>query len=148
MEIYLVRPPGPEEVKALVRMIDSNLRLEGEVARTNGSAPTPGSVLKSAELAGADLTKDEKSRWNVKAARVTARNQKLIEGALLRTLKRAVYTRSRLHMRAHFGLFVFNKYVSLNEEINIPTAEFIDNISDPKTQGSVQQVYVRTTIRG
>jgi len=148
VEIYLVHPPGPEEAKALVRMVDSDLRLEAEVARTTGSAPTPGSVLKSAELAGADLTKDEKSRWIMKAARVTIRNQKMIEGALLRTLKRAVYTRNRLHMRAHFGLFVFDKYVSLNEEIKIPTAVFMDNISDPKTKGSVQQVYVRFTIRG
>lgn len=142
-----MRPPGPKEAKTFVRMVDSDLRLKAEVAHLNGSAPSPGSVLKSAEVAGADLTTEEKSRWKVKAARVTARNQKLIEGALLRTLKRAVYTRSRLHMRAHFGLFVFNKYVSLNDNTEIPTAEFIDNISDPKTKGSMQQVYVRSASR-
>jgi len=142
LEIYLVCPPEARDAKANVRMIDSDLRLKSGALPPSDSTIAPRGLPKSAELAGADLPREEKSKWNVQAVKMIAKNQKLTERALLKALERAVYVRGRIQMRAHFGLFVFSKYVSMNDAREIPTAEFIHNISDQKTKGSLQQVYV------
>lgn len=147
LDVYLARPPEPNEVKAAVRMVESKPSLAAEVLPPTGSATTLGGFLKTAELAGAEIPQEEKLKWNVKAAKVAARNQRLIERALLRTLKRLVYTRGRIQMRAHFGLFVFSKHMSLSDGREILTVEFMNSISDSKTKGSLQQVYVRFTTR-
>ncbi|MCJ1243698.1 hypothetical protein MMC30_000895 [Trapelia coarctata] len=140
LEIYLVSPPESKDAKANVRMIDSDLRLKAGFIPPSDPTTALRGVPKSAELAGADLPGEEKSKWNVQAAKTIARNERLTERALLKTLQRAVYLRGRIQMRAHFGLFVFNKYVLMNDARGIPTAEFIHNIRDPKTKGSLQQV--------
>ena len=144
LEIYLICPIEAKDAKVNVRMIDSDLRLNAGAVPPGDAAIASKGLLKSAELAGADLSQEEKSKWNMQATKTIAQNQAIFERALLRGLKRVIYMRGRVQMRAHFGLFVFSKYISMNDARDIPTAEFIHNIRDPKTKGSLQQVYVNS----
>ena len=76
------------------------------------------------------------------AEKLIARNEAMMETAMIGCLGRMLYPRGRIQMRTHIGAFVFSKYYLPKESTKISTMDFIQNMSGSSTKGSLQQLFV------
>ena len=139
LETYLVQPSTAGFGKTAVKLIDADLwyGLDSVLA-----TPSPPSLLKTAQLVNSELGGVERLNLDDEHMHLIARNEAVMETAIIGCLSRMIYQRGRIQMRTHIGAFVFSKYYLPKDSTSIPTTEFIRNMSGSSTKGNLQQLFV------
>ena len=139
VEIYLVQPPNTDTTKTTVKMVDANLWYGSGSA---SATPSPSGLLKTAQVVESEQEGVERLKSDSEDMSLVARNEAILETAIIGCLKRMVYQRGRIQMRTHIGAFVFSKYYLPKDSNSISTTEFIQNMSGSSTKGNLQQLFV------
>ncbi|MCJ1288384.1 hypothetical protein MMC26_007740 [Xylographa opegraphella] len=140
LEIYLIDPPVFDIGWSSIRMVEPDFRSEEALSGCASAVSESSGLEKSAHLCGQDIRPQNAAKLREAAKKTKAKNRRIVKNSILGCIARMAYHRGDVHMRVHIGAFVFRKYYSPKDLLDIPIDDFIESMRDSNTKGSLLQV--------